>query len=171
MFDITKLDDSSCMPIESINEYNYIDLKNRFEKVLSLIQMNQLSFIGVANDLHFAFDEHYNITTESKYIEVIKNTKIVSLNHIYYKDSIDLAYNLVSKLVTSWNRLNYLEKYILHNFSFRGTSTKQTDEEITNKLMTYKNKYFQYKKSAYIKISIMLGLNEELLNLDGILLD
>ena len=72
-------------------------------------------------------------------------------------------------LVTSARqKLNEVEKFIIKSLEF--DNPPETDEELMDRLMTYKNGYYLSKKSAYIIMAIQLNIkNVKKMELDDFL--
>lgn len=58
----------------------------------------------------------------------------------------------------SFDRLNEVEKFIIKSLEF--DKVISTDEELMDRLMKYKNRYYLCKKSAYIKMVLQLNIKE-----------
>ena len=63
----------------------------------------------------------------------------------------------MKRVKSSYDKLNEVEKFIIKSLEF--DNPPETDEELMDRLMTYKNGYYQSKKSAYIKMSIQLNIS------------
>lgn len=62
-----------------------------------------------------------------------------------------------ANLVTSARqKLNEAEKFIIKSLEF--DNPLETDKELIDGLMTYKNVYYLSKKSAYVKMAIQLNI-------------
>ena len=56
----------------------------------------------------------------------------------------------------SYDKLNEVEKFIIKSLEF--DNSVSTDEELMGRLKTYKNGYYNSKKSAYIKMALQLNI-------------
>ena len=56
----------------------------------------------------------------------------------------------------SYDHLNEVEKFIIKSLEF--DEPPLTDEELIDRLMTYKNGYYLSKKSAFIKLALQLDI-------------
>lgn len=65
---------------------------------------------------------------------------------------------MLQKVKASWDELNEVERFIIKSLEF--DNPKSTDEELEDKLMMCKKKYYQYKKSGYIKLEIQLRIHD-----------
>ena len=83
---------------------------------------------------------------------------IISIQKInkLYSDFSNLCMNLLKKVKASYDKLNEVEKFIIKSLEF--DNPPETDEELIDRLMTYKNGYYLSKKSAYIKMAIQLNI-------------
>ena len=84
------------------------------------------------------------------------NTGIITLDRKNYDKSIEMCMILLKKVKASYDKLNEVEKFIIKSLEF--DNPPGTDEELMDRLMTYKNGYYLSKKSAYIKMAIQLNI-------------
>lgn len=62
----------------------------------------------------------------------------------------------VNLVTSARQKLNKVEKFIIKSLEF--DNPLETDEELIDGLMTYKNVYYLSKKSAYVKMAIQLNI-------------
>ena len=65
-------------------------------------------------------------------------------------------YDTFKKSKMSYNHLNEVEKFIIKSLEF--DEPPLTDEELIDRLITYKNGYYLSKKSAFIKLALQLDI-------------
>lgn len=168
---VLNLDNSNMLSKNIIKEYNYFDMKEKILEVQCIIDTFQCIYINQNLGIDFN-PKDFKLFCNNKSINNVDNTKILSLNLSYYEKDIILAFDLVEKYISAWNRLNGVERYILcNNLLYELNDGALTDEDMIIDLGIYKDKYNHYKHSAYIKFGILLGLNEELLDFNGILFE
>lgn len=151
------LDGSNILSKEIIEDYDYIKYKNDIKYVISLIKNNALYHITDRARLTLFISEDLKAYTK------IENNNKINYNFIsyapgLYKGDANLCYQLINRFIYAYNTgLNEIERYIIKELEF--SNLKLSDEEITYRLMTYKNKYIWYKKSAYIKLGLVLKID------------
>ena len=166
------LDNKGTLPEKIINQYNYIEMKNDFEEVVDILATNKLVHAlyqeklkyEVSEDLDFKIfiDSNikdymitYNLATAYAY-ESDKDTAVLSLNREQYDSSIEMCMILLKRVKMSYEHLNEVEKFIIKSLEF--DEPPLTDEELIDRLMTYKNGYYLSKKSAFIKLALQLDI-------------
>lgn len=163
------LNDDGTLNERIIKGYDYIKIKNNFERVIDLMAMNQLSHEIYKEQLKYEINDNLefvvfydNESNVNKNISKKGMTGIVTYSSQYYENSTRACIELLAKVKYAWNHLNEVERFIIKCLEF--DKPPQTDEELIDKLITYKNKYFIYKKSGFIKLSICLKLNKDTLD-------
>ena len=163
------LNDDGTLNERIIKGYDYIKIKNNFERVIDLMAMNQLSHEIYKEQLKYEINDNLefvvfydNKSNVNKNISKKGMTGIVTYSSQYYENSTRACIELLAKVKYAWNHLNEVERFIIKCLEF--DNPPQTDEELIDKLITYKNKYFIYKKSGFIKLSICLKLNKDTLD-------
>ena len=166
------LDNKGTLPEKIINQYNYIEMKNNFEEVVDILATNKLVHAlyqeklkyEVSEDLEFKIfiDSNikdymitYNLANAYSY-ESDKDTAVLSLNREQYDSSIEMCMILLKRVKMSYDHLNEVEKFIIKSLEF--DEPPLTDEELIDRLMTYKNGYYLSKKSAFIKLALQLDI-------------
>ena len=166
------LDNRGTLSNKIIEQYDYIELKNDFAEIVDILSTNMLVHAmyeealkyEITEDLEFKIfiDENvkdytlsYDLATDYSYISTT-NTSIITLDRKAYDKSIELCTNLLKKIKASYDKLNEVEKFIIKSLEF--DNPPETDEELMDRLMTYKNGYYLSKKSAYIKMAIQLNI-------------
>ena len=97
----------------------------------------------------------YNLANSYSY-ESDKDTAVLSLNREQYDSSIEMCMILLKRVKMSYDHLNEVEKFIIKSLEF--DEPPLTDEELIDRLMTYKNGYYLSKKSAFIKLGLQLDI-------------
>ena len=166
------LDNRGTLSDKIIEQYDYIELKNNFAEIVDILSTNMLVHAmyeealkyEITEDLEFKIfiDENvkdytlsYDLATEYSYISTT-NTSVITLDRKAYDNSIELCTNLLKKVKASFDKLNEVEKFIIKSLEF--DNPPETDEELMDRLMTYKNGYYLSKKSSYIKMAIQLNI-------------
>lgn len=168
---VNKLEVSSSLSSSMIKKYNFNNMRKEFRDVLDLMQENYFNHICYQHFLKFNIDEQLNFVVLED-----KNYKVESIdkwgrclqqdstfkiyNKEMYKKEIVLCENLLYRVRDSYKNLDEVEKFIIKNFEFM-SPTQYTDETLMNELMLYKDKYYESKKSAYIKMGLQLNLDSE----------
>lgn len=168
------LDSSGILSEKIIKEYNYIELKNDFEEIVDILTTNilvhslhqEMLKYEVTEDLEFKIFVDDNVSDYSMsyslgnniFCEFYEDTSILSMNRAMYDASIELCIILLRRVKRSFDKLNEVEKFIIKSLEF--DEFKLTDEELIERLMTYKNFYYMCKKSAFIKMGLQLNINE-----------
>ena len=166
------LDNKGTLSNKTIEQYDYIELKNDFAEIVDILSTNMLVHAmyqealkyEITEDLEFKIfiDENvkdytlsYDLATDYSYISTT-NTSVITLDRKAYDKSIELCTNLLKKVKASYDKLNEVEKFIIKSLEF--DNPPETDEELMDRLITYKNGYYLSKKSAYIKMAIQLNI-------------
>ena len=166
------LDNKGTLSNKIIEQYDYIELKNDFAEIVDILSTNMLVHAmyqealkyEITEELEFKIfiDENvkdytlsYDLATDYSYISTT-NTSVITLDRKAYDKSIELCTNLLKKVKASYDKLNEVEKFIIKSLEF--DNPPETDEELMDRLMTYKNGYYLSKKSAYIKMAIQLNI-------------
>ena len=107
--------------------------------------IEQYDYIELKND----FATNYTYFSKT-------NTSLITLDRKNYDRSIEMCMILLKKVKASYDKLNEVEKFIIKSLEF--DNPPETDEELMDRLMTYKNGYYLSKKSAYIKMALQLNI-------------
>lgn len=168
---INKLEVSNSLSSSIIKKYNFNNMRKEFHDILDLMQENYFNHVCYQEFLKYNIDEELNfivIEDPNYMVESVdkygRNLKQDSVFRIFskemYKQEIILCENLLYRVRDSYNNLDELEKFIIKNFEFMNQS-KYTDETLMDELLLYKDKYYDLKKSAYIKMGLQLNLDNE----------
>ena len=168
---INKLEVSNLLSSSIIKKYNFNNMRKEFHDILDLMQENYFNHVcyqeflkyNIDEELNFIVIEDPNYTVESvdKYGRNLKQDSVFRIfSKEMYKQEIILCENLLYRVRDSYNNLDELEKFIIKNFEFMNQS-KYTDETLMDELLLYKDKYYDLKKSAYIKMGLQLNLDNE----------
>ena len=168
---INKLEVSNSLSSSIIKKYNFNNMRKEFHDILDLLQENYFNHVcyqeflkyNIDEELNFIVIEDPNYTVESvdKYGRNLKQDSVFRIfSKEMYKQEIILCENLLYRVRDSYNNLDELEKFIIKNFEFMNQS-KYTDETLMDELLLYKDKYYDLKKSAYIKMGLQLNLDNE----------
>ena len=149
------LDNRGTLSDKIIEQYDYIELKNDFAEIVDILSTNMLVHTmyeealkyEITEDLEFKIfiDENvkdytlcYDLATEYSYLSAT-DTSIITLDRKTYDKSLELCMNLLKKVKKSYDKLNEVEKFIIKSLEF--DNPPETDEELMDRLMTYKNGY------------------------------
>ena len=168
---INKLEVTNSLSSSIIKKYNFNNMRKEFHDILDLMQENYFNHVCYQEFLKYNIDEELNfivIEDPNYMVESVdkygRNLKQDSVFRIFskemYKQEIILCENLLYRVRDSYNNLDELEKFIIKNFEFMNQS-KYTDETLMDELLLYKDKYYDLKKSAYIKMGLQLNLDNE----------
>lgn len=168
---INKLEVSNSLSSSIIKKYNFNNMRKEFHDILDLMQENYFNHVCYQEFLKYNIDEELNfivIEDPNYMVESVdkygRNLKQDSVFRIFskemYKQEIILCENLLYRVRDSYNNLDEVEKFIIKNFEFMNQS-KYTDETLIDELLLYKDKYYDLKKSAYIKMGLQLNLDNE----------
>ena len=168
---INKLEVSNSLSSSIIKKYNFNNMRKEFHDILDLMQENYFNHVCYQEFLKYNIDEELNfiVIEDPNYtVEYVdkygRNLKQDSVFRIFskemYKQEIILCENLLYRVRDSYNNLDEVEKFIIKNFEFMNQS-KYTDETLMDELLLYKDKYYDLKKSAYIKMGLQLNLDNE----------
>lgn len=159
---VLKLDTRYTLSSIEIEQYDYLELKNNFEIVLGIMNMNKIVHQSNIDYLNYEVDDNLNFNVDFKDYKVVDNFgTISSLGRGTYDFDYRTCILLLDKVRMAWDSLNQIEKYILKSLEF--DYEVKTDEDLQEILLLSKNKYYNFKKSAYIKIGLFLGLNSEMI--------
>ena len=168
------LDCSKVINSETIKNYNYIEFKNDFELIVDILSTNMLVHslyqeilkYEVTEDLEFkifvddAVNDYslaYDLKTGKSYESVVDNS-ILSIDRAVYDSSVELCIILLRRVKRSFDNLSEVEKFIIKSLEF--DEIKITDEDLIERLLTHKNGYYTYKKSAFIKMGLQLNIRD-----------
>ena len=173
-----QLDNKGCLPSKIIEQYDYIELKNDFAEIVDILSTNMLVHAvyeealkyEITEDLEFKIFIDENVKNLSVMHDTYNNytymtdtdTSIVTLDRKAYDTSVELCMNLLDKVKKSYDKLNEVEKFIIKSLEF--DNPVSTDEELIDRLATYKNGYYLSKKSAYIKMALQLNIKNIRMN-------
>lgn len=85
------------------------------------------------------------------------DTAVFSLDKTHYEQYVELFKQLLLKVKQSWKQLNEVERFIIKSLEFDNPSS--TDEQLQDQLMYCNKKYYQYKKSGFIKLGTQLQID------------
>lgn len=156
---VLKLDTRNTLSNDEINYYDYILMKNNLETVIRIMNTNIIVHQDHKDILKYDVDEYLNFNVYYDHnLCKFNDNEVYSLS----RSSYDLGYEpcvlLLDKFYNAWNYLNEIEKYILKSLEF--DDDIKTDEDLEEILLLSKNKYYIYKKSAFIKMGLYLKLND-----------
>lgn len=164
------LDETGVISKERIKQENYKQYKKDFDEVVELLSLNKLyhSMCSELLDYEITDDLEFKTIAENKYhtVTIVRNSPVISYedNEILtmdkqaYEHFHELCVDLLIKVKRSWNKLNEVERFIIKCLEF--DTPPDTDENISYKLKYDSKKYYQFKKSAFIKLGLQLKVSE-----------
>jgi hypothetical protein len=164
------LDDTKVLSKETIKNYDYKAIKEDFDEIVELLEMNKLFYsiyeeklkYEITDDLEFKIFINPSIKTYTcdSLNEIISETdsSLLTMDKRMYEQYYSLCEMLLIKVKNSWSHLNEVEKFIIKSLEF--DNPKSNDDELEAKLLYCNKKYYQYKKSGFIKMGTQLQLEE-----------
>ncbi len=152
-----------------INSYDYIKLKNNFNRIVEILSINKTHH-GIYNaQLEYGVDENLefvllfdNSDTICNNLKKIGRNGVITYSMQYYDESTKACEFLLAQVKNAWDTLNEVEKFIIKSLEF--DIPPLTNEALEEELFTYKNKLYIYKKSGYIKLATFLELGHDRLD-------
>lgn len=163
------LNDDGTLSERIINSYDYIKMKNDFERIIDIMFMNQLAHELYKEQLKYEVDDNLEFVVfydnqDRLNTNIAKRgmTGVVTYSKQYYETSTRACIDLLAKVKYAQSHLNEVERFIIKSLEF--DNPVLSNEELEESLATYKNKLFVYKKSGYIKLGVCLKLNNDKLD-------
>ena len=166
------LDDTRVLSKTIIERYNYKDIKENFDYLVEILEMNKMYHsmyrnlldYEITDDLEFKTyinysDKEYTYDVRAEYVSTT-DTSVFTLDITQYEQYIELCKILLLKVKQSWKQLNEVERFIIKSLEFDNPSS--TDEQLQDQLMYCNKKYYQYKKSGFIKLGTQLQIDKAL---------
>ena len=166
------LDDTRVLSKTIIERYNYKDIKENFDYLVEILEMNKMYHsmyrnlldYEITDDLEFktyinSSDKEYTYDVRAEYVSTT-DTSVFTLDKTQYEQYIELCKILLLKVKQSWKQLNEVERFIIKSLEFDNPSS--TDEQLQDQLMYCNKKYYQYKKSGFIKLGTQLQIDKAL---------
>lgn len=166
------LDDTRVLSKTIIERYNYKDIKENFDYLVEILEMNKMYHsmyrdlldYEITDDLEFKTyinysDKEYTYDVRAEYVSTT-DTSVFTLDKTQYEQYIELCKILLLKVKQSWKQLNEVERFIIKSLEFDNPSS--TDEQLQDQLMYCNKKYYQYKKSGFIKLGTQLQIDKAL---------
>lgn len=163
------LDDTRVLSKTIIERYNYKDIKENFDYLVEILEMNKMYHsmyrdlldYEVTDDLEFKTYVNPSVVnftydTRENHLSTT-DTAVFSLDKMLYEQYVELCKQLLLKVKQSWKQLNEVERFIIKSLEFDNPSS--TDEQLQDQLMYCNKKYYQYKKSGFIKLGTQLQID------------
>lgn len=164
------LDDTKVLSKKMIEKYDYKKIKEDFDDLVELLEMNKLFHsvykerlqYEVTDDLEFKIFidpnlHSYTAICNEEYLSE-SDTAILTMNKTTYEMFYELCEVLLIKIHLAWKHLNEVERFIIKSLEF--DNPPSTDEELQDILLYCNKKYYQYKKSGFIKLGTQLQLED-----------
>ena len=164
------LDDTKVLSKKMIEKYNYKKIKEDFDDLVELLEMNKLFHsvykdrlqYEVTDDLEFKIFidpnlHSYTAICNEEYLSE-SDTAVLTMNKTTYEMFYELCEVLLIKIHLAWKHLNEVERFIIKSLEF--DNPPSTDEELQDILLYCNKKYYQYKKSGFIKLGTQLQLED-----------
>lgn len=164
------LDDTKVLSLKTIEKYDYKRIKQDFDELVELLEMNMLFHSIYKERLKYDIDDNleFRIYVDPKLKDFTigiedgnvsySDTTVFTMDKTMYEQYYVLCEQLLIRIHKAWNHLNEVERFIIKSLEFDNPSS--TDEELEDKLMFCNKKYYQYKKSGFIKLGTQLQLEE-----------
>lgn len=164
------LDDTKVLSLKTIEKYDYKRIKQDFDELVELLEMNMLFHSIYKERLKYDVDDNleFRIYVDPKLKDFTigiedgnvsySDTTVFTMDKTMYEQYYVLCEQLLIRIHKAWNHLNEVERFIIKSLEFDNPSS--TDEELEDKLMYCNKKYYQYKKSGFIKLGTQLQLEE-----------
>ena len=163
------LDDTRVLSKKIIERYDYKDIKQNFDYLVEILEMNKMYHsmyrslleYEITDDLEFKTNVNpatrdYTYDVKAEHLSTT-DTAIFTLDKTHYEQYIELCKHLLIKVKQSWKLLNEVERFIIKSLEFDNPSS--TDEQLQDQLMYCNKKYYQYKKSGFIKLGTQLQID------------
>ena len=163
------LDDTRVLSKKIIERYDYKDIKQNFDYLVEILEMNKMYHsmyrslleYEITDDLEFKTNVNpatrdYTYDVKADHLSTT-DTAIFTLDKTHYEQYIELCKHLLIKVKQSWKQLNEVERFIIKSLEFDNPSS--TDEQLQDQLMYCNKKYYQYKKSGFIKLGTQLQID------------
>lgn len=163
------LDDTRVLSKKIIERYDYKDIKQNFDYMFEILEMNKMYHsmyrslleYEITDDLEFKTyvnpaTRDYTYDVKADHLSTT-DTAIFTLDKTHYEQYIELCKHLLIKVKQSWKQLNEVERFIIKSLEFDNPS--YTDEQLQDQLMYCNKKYYQYKKSGFIKLGTQLQID------------
>ena len=164
------LDDTKVLSKKMIEKYNYKKIKEDFDDLVELLEMNKLFHsvykerlqYEVTDDLEFKIFidpnlHSYTAICNEEYLSE-SDTAVLTMNKTTYEMFYELCEVLLIKIHLAWKHLNEVERFIIKSLEF--DNPPSADEELQDILLYCNKKYYQYKKSGFIKLGTQLQLED-----------
>ena len=164
------LDDTKVLSKKMIEKYNYKKIKEDFDDLVELLEMNKLFHsvykerlqYEVTDDLEFKIFidpnlHSYTAICNEEYLSE-SDTSVLTMNKTTYEMFYELCEVLLIKIHLAWKHLNEVERFIIKSLEF--DNPPSADEELQDILLYCNKKYYQYKKSGFIKLGTQLQLED-----------
>ena len=163
------LDDTRVLSKSIIERYDYKDIKENFDYLVEILEMNKMYHsmyrdlleYEITDDLEFKTFVNpsvIDLTYDSKTDHLsTTDTSVFTLDKSHYEQYIELCKQLLIKVKQSWKQLNEVERFIIKSLEFDKPSS--TDEVLQEQLMYCNKKYYQFKKSGFIKLGTQLQID------------
>ena len=154
------LDDTKVLSKKMIEKYNYKKIKEDFDDLVELLEMNKLFHsvykerlqYEVTDDLEFKIFidpnlHSYTAICNEEYLSE-SDTAVLTMNKTTYEMFYELCEVLLIKIHLAWKHLNEVERFIIKSLEF--DNPPSADEELQDILLYCNKKYYQYKKEIII---------------------
>lgn len=164
------LNEDGVLSKKRIKQENYKMYKKDFHELIELMTMNKMFHSLYAEQLDFYIDKNleFKVISESKlhsysYAEGLndlteEDTTVITMDKHAYEQFHELCIQLIIKVKKSWKQLNEVERFILKSLEF--DNPPKVDDDVSFELSYDPKKYYQFKKSGYIKMGVQLKVHE-----------
>ena len=161
-----KLNEEGVLSQEELKNYDYPQMRKDFKMVVERLSMNKILHTLYKNRLNYKVDENLefkifvdpdvkDLTITPGYISST-DANILTLDESAYRSSIEMCEQLLIRVKKSWKELNEVERFILKSLEF--DVPRSIDEDLKENMNYCKDKYWQFKKSSYVKMAVQLDI-------------
>src|SRR5574344_1165136 len=158
--DVSLLEIQRPLSSELIKDYNHKEAMKDMHDIFVHLEDNYCYQVAYPEVLKYSIDENLefkivedpNLVLKSfnSYEQELKNDMSFKMfTKKDYRNSVLLCEALLTRVKDAFENLDEAEKFIIKNFEY-------------DKMCIHKDKYYQSKKSAYIKMALQLGMMEDM---------
>ena len=170
--DVSLLEIQRPLSSELIKDYNHKEAMKYIHDIFLQLEDNYFYQVAYQEFLKYSIDENLefkivedpNLVLKSfnYYEQELKNDMSFKMfTKKDYRNSVLLCEALLTRVKDAFENLDEAEKFIIKNFEY-DKPKEYVDESLYDEMCIHKDKYYQTKKSAYIKMALQLGMMEDM---------
>lgn len=170
--DVSLLEIQRPLSCELIKDYNHKEAMKDIHDIFLQLEDNYFYQVAYQEFLKYSIDENLefkivedpNLVLKSfnSYEQELKNDMSFKMfTKKDYRNSVLLCEALLTRVKDAFENLDEAEKFIIKNFEY-DKPKEYVDESLYDEMCIHKDKYYQSKKSAYIKMALQLGMMEDM---------